>query len=238
MSSFQGAYATQVQRKSFTRTFSVASLDMTLPGNNLDIQLIDPSFNGYRPWYHILSSSNFHIYIYKMGVNVFGNESLCVCVCVCVEAQSCQLFLSWHSQKSLTTMRSGSETSWNASWEILLQPGQPLSFSKLSEAWPLWPHIGGHCPGYGCVLVLRAAESIIGEGARGPFQVSQHRKSLGKDPISQQYFTWRKFFCERGNKEFWMVKTDTILRRMLIARTRGISSQNMTMDDTHTEDAS
>jgi hypothetical protein len=114
---------------------------------------------------------------------------VCVCVCVraCVEDHNSCFFsdilrshwLSWWGQggKLPEMLLSGKSyyklclmvvkrqvggqnfNQFDTSPKGTCVPGHPLSFPKQSEAWPLWPHRRGHCHGYRCVLVLRAAES-------------------------------------------------------------------------------
>lgn len=139
-----------------------------------------------------------------MGVN---NVCEWICVCVCVENHVSCFFtdilrshwLSWGQGGKLHEMLSGRSyyklslmvkgqvggqnfNQFDTSPKDTCVPGQPLSFSKQSEAWPLWPHIGGHCPGFGCVLVLTAAESIIREGAQGSLSGKSAQKIFGDRP--------------------------------------------------------
>ena len=128
-----------------------------------------------------------NIFIF-MAVNVFVNEYLLpLSLCVCVEDHiSCffsdilrshrlswwgpggklpEMLLSGKSYYKLCLMvvkrqvRGQNFNQFDTSPKGTCVPGHPLSFPKQSEAWPLWSHRRGHCHGYGCTLVLRAAES-------------------------------------------------------------------------------
>ena len=113
-------------------------------------------------------------------------------------------YFFWKSYYKLCLTVVKGQTGWRPTfqsiWKDTCVPGHPLSFPKQSEAWSLWPHIRGHCHGYGCSLALRAAESIREEGGRSFIGMSMQRNLWVKAWSHISTCNWEMAFCERSDQ--------------------------------------